>query len=309
MKKFFIELCWNQFIPYIHLKDLKTKNDEFFDIPCKFDVEKINQKICSGALNPYTREYIGCDNLIEENEIQCNKCKYLFDFYKCIRCHGEECYVKNKDVLKYCNTTHYVYLACFPNGKIKVGTASEIKKYNRLLEQGALYSIFLAKTPSGKIARQIEKNIIDGGVPGAVTTSYKMKNIIFKDDPLTIKKQLLNKYKEILKNISSDNNQYLIEPEFNAFNEIQKKINNNMLMKAEQLNLFDEIITYEKPYTIKKDINKISGKYLFAVGKILVLENDGIIELIDTKKMEGYLFDFENTKTLNYYSEGNFLRR
>ena len=31
MKKFFIELCWNQFIPYIHLKDLKTKNDEFFD--------------------------------------------------------------------------------------------------------------------------------------------------------------------------------------------------------------------------------------------------------------------------------------
>lgn len=224
MKKFFIELCWNQFIPYIHLKDLKTKNDEFFDIPCKFDVEKINQKICSGALNPYTREYIGCDNLIEENEIQCNKCKYLFDFYKCIRCHGEECYVKNKDVLKYCNTTHYVYLACFPNGKIKVGTVSEIKKYNRLLEQGALYSIFIAKTPSGKIARQIEKNIIDGGVPGAVTTSYKMKNIIFKDDPLTIKKQLLNKYKEILKNISSDNNQYLIEPEFNAFNEIQKKL-------------------------------------------------------------------------------------
>lgn len=178
-----------------------------------------------------------------------------------------------------------------------------------MLEQGALYSIFIAKTPSGKIARQIEKNIIDSGVPGAVTTSYKMKNIIFKDDPLTIKKQLLNKYKEILKNISSDNNQYLIEPEFNAFNEIQKKINNNMLMKAEQLNLFDEIITYEKPYTIKKDINKISGKYLFAVGKILVLENDGIIELIDTKKMEGYLFDFENTKTLNYYSEGNFLRR
>ena len=93
-----------------------------------------------------------------------------------------------------------------------------------MLEQGALYSIFIAKTPSGKIARQIEKNIIDGGVPGAVTTSYKMKNIIFKDDPLTIKKQLLNKYKEILKNISSDNNQYLIEPEFNAFNEIQKKL-------------------------------------------------------------------------------------
>ena len=41
--------------------------------------------------------------------------------------------------------------------KLKVGTASEIKKYERLLEQGALFSILIAKTPTGKIARVIEK--------------------------------------------------------------------------------------------------------------------------------------------------------
>lgn len=29
MGKIFIELCWDHFIPYIHLKDLKTKKDEF----------------------------------------------------------------------------------------------------------------------------------------------------------------------------------------------------------------------------------------------------------------------------------------
>lgn len=29
MEKIFIELCWDHFIPYIHLKDLKTKKDEF----------------------------------------------------------------------------------------------------------------------------------------------------------------------------------------------------------------------------------------------------------------------------------------
>lgn len=304
MEKFFIELCWDHFIPYIHLKDLKTKKDEFIEIPFEFEIEKINQKICIGTLNPYTREYISCDNFVDESEKQCNKCKYLFDFYKCIRCHGGDCYVKNKDVLKYCNTNHYVYLACFSNGKIKVGTASEVKKYNRLLEQGALFSIFIAKTPNGKIARQIEKNIIDSGISGAVTTSYKMKNIVFKDDPTIIKRNLMEKYKEIVKTIPSDINQYLIEPEFNEFNEIQERINNNMLIEPEQFSLFDDTITYEKPYEIKKDFKKISGKYLFAVGKILALENNGIVELIDTKKLEGYLFNFENMKVLNHYSYG-----
>ena len=121
----------------------------------------------------------------------------MFDFYKCVRCHGNDCYVKNGDVLKYCNTPHYVYLAYFPNGKIKVGTASEIKKYNRLLEQGAVFSISTAKTPTGKIARQIEKNIIDNGITGAVTTTYKMKNIVFDNEEKLIRKELIEKYKDI----------------------------------------------------------------------------------------------------------------
>lgn len=43
---------------------------------------------------------------------------------------------------------------------------------------------------------------------------------------------------------------------------------------------------------------------MFAVGKILALENNGIVELIDTKKLEGYLFNFENMKVLNHYSDG-----
>ena len=308
MKKYFIELCWNQFVPYIHLKDLKTKSDELFYIPNEFNVEKINQKICIGTLNRFTREYITCDNIIEENQIQCNKCKYLFDFYKCVRCHGGECYVKNEDVLKYCNTTHYVYLAYFPNGKIKVGTASEVKKYNRLLEQGALFSMFIAQTPTGKIARQIEKNIIDSGISGAVTTSYKMKNIIFKEDLVVIQKNLIEKYKEVLGSVSAENKQYLIKPEFNDFSEIKEKIDNNMLLDDSQFNLFSEKFKKVKSYTIKKDFDKIFGNYLFAVGKILALENNGVIELVDTKKMEGCLYEFKNVKTLNPYDVSECLR-
>ncbi len=307
MKKYFIELCWNDFTPYIHLKDLDKENDEYFNIPNEFNIERINKKICVGTLNPYTREYISCNNIIEENQMQCNKCKYLFDFYKCVRCHGGECYVKNENVLNYCNTPHYVYLAYFPNNKIKVGTASEIKKYNRLLEQGALFSIFVAKTPTGKIARQIEKNIIDNGVSGVVTTSYKMKNIIFNEDLVIIKKILMEKHKENLNIISDENKKYLIEPEFNDFNELKDKVDNNMLSEITQFNLFNDEVKQVKPYIIKNEFRKISGSYLFSIGKVLAIENNGIIELIDTKKIEGCLFEFKNIKTFKLYDEVKYL--
>ena len=299
MKKYFIGLCWDETLkPYFHLKDFESGLEEYTDIPYEFFVERINQKICIGTINPYTREYITCDNMIEDNQAQCDRCKYMYDFYKCVRCHGENCYVKNQDVLKYCNTPHYVYLAYFPNKKIKVGTASEVKKYNRLLEQGALFSIFIAKTPTGKIARQIEKNIIDNGISGAVTTAYKMKNTIFKDDEFSIKKELIEKYKEILKYVSDENKDYLIEPEFNSFNNIKDNIDNNMLSESIQFNLFNEESKRIKPYIIKKEFERISGTYLFCIGKILAIENDGIIELIDTKKLEGHLFEFKNIKNL-----------
>ena len=50
-----------------------------------------------------------------------------------------------------------MYLAYFANDKLKVGTAASYRRYERLLEQGALYSIFLAKVPNGRLARKNRK--------------------------------------------------------------------------------------------------------------------------------------------------------
>ena len=160
------------------------------------------------------------------------------------------------------------------------------------VEQGAVYSIFLAKTPTGKIARQIEKNIIDNGITGLVTTIYKMKNIVYKENNSDIKKLLLKNYKDIIDYVSEDNKKYLIEPEFNYFSSLEEKIKDIMLIEKIQINLFDENTKDIKSYDIRKDMNTISGKYLYSLGKILAIENNGKIELIDTKKLEGSLLDF-----------------
>ena len=126
-----------------------------------------------------------------------------------------------------------------------------------------------------------------------------MKNIVFDSEEMLIKKELIEKYKNILNLFFGDNKKYLIEPEFNSFNKIIEKIDNNMLSIDMQVSLFDERNEQIKPYIIKRELNRIFGKYLFCIGKVLAVENNGVIELIDTKKMEGYLFEFENIKDLN----------
>ena len=71
-----------------------------------------------------------------------------------------------------------------------------------------------------------------------------------------------------------------------------------MLSENIQLDLFEEKNKTIRPYIKRRECDTILGTYLFCIGKILAIENNGMIELIDTKKMEGYLFDFENNKNL-----------
>lgn len=296
MKKYFIDIEWkNEVSPIIHLKDYNTYIDEYIELPKKIFIEKINKKICVGTINPYTREYVNCNNIVDNpNEKQCSKCKYMYDFYKCVKCHGNECYVKNKDVLNYCNTPHFVYLAYFNGDKIKVGTASEIKKDERLLEQGAIFSIFIAKTPTGRLARIIENIIIEHGVSGLVMTSYKMKNLFSNEqhESLIIEK-LINKYNTIIEYIPNELKKYMINPTINSFNHIQSKIDDALLVKNEELDLFGFNISKLRKYSIKKEYDLFSGDVLFVVGKILALDNNGEVELIDLKKLEGYLLNIK----------------
>ena len=110
---------------------------------------------------------------------------------------------------------------------------------------------------------------------------------------------VFEKYKEILKIVPNDYQKYLIEPEVNTYDDLESKINNAMLVKENQLSIFNSTMFSAREYNIKKDFNTIIGKYLFIIGKVLAIDNDGLIELIDIKKIEGYLFEFKNIDLCN----------
>lgn len=305
MRKYFMVINWiDSNHQIMHIKDYITGNDEYIDIPYIIDMKKMEFKICSGTINPLTREFFSCNKLIETKQDQCYSCMHKYDFYQCVRCHGNDCTSKENAVIEYCNTPHYVYLAYFSRDKIKVGTVSEIRKYDRLLEQGAVFFIFIAKTPTGKIARQIEKNIIDYGMAGAVSTIFKMKNLVFDESIEDIKRNLMNNWQTATKYVEERNVKYLIAPEFNYFENIYKNIKMSMLSRNGQISMFKSQSYKINYYEISKESNYIKGKFLFIVGKIIALEQDNKIYLYDSKKWEGFLFDFKNLNTLEPMHRG-----
>lgn len=292
MKVHFLGIEWKNNKPLFHIHDINSNVDYYIDIPEFVNIQKQKDKICIGNKNPITGEFSVCKNIVAERQIQCFKCSKQIPFFNCVKCHGNNCNVDNDILLDYCNSPHYVYLAYFSGEKIKVGTASEIRKQDRLQEQGTLFSIFIARAPSGKIARQIENWIIKLGITGVVSSKYKMKNLTIRENSVNVYKSLLAEYSNILNLIDNKYKKYFIDPEYNHYDDLSNTLTNIFNIEEKQMSLFDEQKYTYRDYIINNNIEEINGKVLCVIGKIIIIEDNGIIQVYDTKRLEGFVIKF-----------------
>lgn len=287
MLKQFKGIKWINNVPRLLLYNLETKQMELKNINNNISIKKTNQKICNGYYDLLKREYKKCNNLCE-NEKTCDECKKLSGFGNCLGCDGMSCKANNDIALKFCNQPHVIYIALFGNNKFKVGTAAEYRKYERILEQGAIASMFIAKTPTGKLARLIEHKIGTFGPTLQVNSNYKIQNLVIEKDKYEIKNILEKEYNEIKNLLPDILKQYLINPKINyceKINDINKKI---LLKDSSQLSLFDE--EKEKNYEYILEPNDIEGEIINIVGTMLILKKEKIT-IYDTKKLEGWIVD------------------
>jgi hypothetical protein len=56
----------------------------------------------------------------------------------------------------YLMQQHWLYVATFARGTSKVGTASQLRKWNRLAEQGAVVARYVARARDGRVVRLLE---------------------------------------------------------------------------------------------------------------------------------------------------------
>lgn len=198
-------------------------------------------------------------------------------------------------------------MAYFANDKLKVGTAASYRRYERLLEQGALYSIFLAKVPNGRLARKIESEVSRLGVTTRVNASYKINNFVIDRAQEEIEQMLMDEYQIILKKISEQCREYLIKPEYNNFTNISDKVRSNLLEESRQLNLFGGMDEPEhKEYDRVPKPENVDGDIKAVVGNLMLIKKENKYSVANMKNLEGWIVDFKRRELGEKRENGSF---
>ena len=255
------------------------------------------KKRCKGYYDLIKKQIVPCQSFVDltgSEYCQCRECQAKSGFDLCLGCDGSVCQTNSAAARSFCHEGHHVYLAYFANDKLKVGTAASYRKYERLLEQGALYSIFLAQAPNGRIARQLESRISDLGIVSRVNSSYKMNNFIIDREQEEIEKKLMDEYESILQSVDDKCKKYFIRPEYNNFTNISDKVRQNLLEESRQLTLFGGMDEPEhKEYEKVSKPEWVSGEIKATVGSLILLKKENKYSVVNMRSLEGWLVNFK----------------
>ena len=178
---------------------------------------------------------------------------------------------------------HVVYFALFNKGLVKVGVSGKERKTIRQIEQGSHFTLYIAETPNGIIARQIETLIRNTGLADKIKPSQKKNFICPEITEADGKKYLINLFeekKEALKEHENLKNYILKTPEFKSW----KKIFG--LHNIEKSN--------KKFHTVKLEKDEsISGKIVAKKGHFLVIETPEELVSVCIKDYYGHEINFK----------------
>lgn len=222
--------------------------------------------------------------LDSETHDQCRVCEKIQGFKNAFFFKGEA----NENAQKHLSQLHYIYLAYFEPGIIKVGTAAESRKYIRPIEQDGLIYSYIAQSDGfniQKLERFISKNI---GVTEYVKSGHKFKFLSQRPN--------------------SENAENLIK---STFQKIEMLLGTNEDFQGWLFDSIKIIDVSEKPpfyfpterVNLIKNYEILSGNYLGLRGRYLLLNNYGKIVAFDTRPIIGRTFEYLD-ETLEYKVEG-----
>lgn len=183
--------------------------------------------------------------------------------------------------------THIIYLAFFAENLVKVGVSKNSRKTLRQIEQGSIASLFIAETPDGIAARQIETLLRQSGLSDKVQITQKQKAFHsdlsveevekFLREKFAVHRKSLDTYKHLREFISS-------KPEFISW---ENTYNLGKIQKS------------SKPLhhiALHKD-EWVSGIIVAIRGPFVVIETEDEQVAVCTKKLLGMEIDFEQKET------------
>jgi len=177
---------------------------------------------------------------------------------------------------------HVVYLALFDTNIVKVGVTNATRKVLRQLEQGSHGTLFIAETPDGIYARQIETILRKNGIADKVKISQKREFLrpeISKSEGEALLRKTFEDHKKSLSEYEQLKKFLLKRPEFSAW---------------DQWYGLDTIKGSGKGFhDIDLKVGEwVSGTIKVMKGPFLVLETDDEFAALSMKELLGREIDF-----------------
>lgn len=121
---------------------------------------------------------------------QCDRCRYLEGFAN-VHQHVGDISGLPPQIRDYIATPHYLYIACFGGGQVKVGTAAESRRSSRLYEQGAIAARIIARSPDGLHVRGLERLVSETGFKQQIRGKSKLTTLLGQLDSIHVIRQSL----------------------------------------------------------------------------------------------------------------------
>lgn len=177
---------------------------------------------------------------------------------------------------------HVIYLAFFAENLIKVGVSKNSRKILRQIEQGSLATLFIAETPDGIAARQIETIFRQSGLADKIQINQKQKVFLSDLSADEIEKILNKKFEQILPALDSHEHlrEFILKkPEFQSWEKIY-----NLTKIRHGAKPFHHLDLQEEEW--------ISGTIISLRGPFITIETDTEKVAICAKKLCGLELDF-----------------
>jgi len=148
--------------------------------------EPISIEICSEVRCAGSRrdnEWRPCPNNVMGRK-KCESCRAREGQFVFTSFDGFNTENLTADDLARIDGSHFVYLALFEKSLVKVGVSKAERQELRQIEQGSHATLFIAQTPNGILARQIETTIRKSGLADKIQSGQK-KNFLLPEISLS----------------------------------------------------------------------------------------------------------------------------
>lgn len=236
-------------------------------IPASLALRVSGPRRCIGYRAPGSQTLAPCPDEAElARGSQCSDCVERAKMVACLRCTGLRC--NNPDRRDDCVQTdnHAVYLASFGPGSVKVGVARWNRRRARLIEQGAVAALIVARH-DGQMVRRLESSIRGLGIADRSVNTERLAAMWAGDDVASLVSELQQLAKVLRRRLPAE--RWLPEAEVVD------------LPRVPQL-------TNPVPWMHPSDGELLEGPVRAGVGQWIVFERSGSLHALELVSLVGY---------------------